>query len=94
MEVPFYKLKGQGDLYSIGEWKGIFQGYLTTESCNWIMIFSNKHGCRDFTHKDKYFLIETKQQGNQRKMERRVLLLLLRKITGDPTFTTKIMDLS
>jgi hypothetical protein len=45
-------------------------------------------------NKDKYFLLETKQQGDQRKMERRVLLLLLRKITGDPTFTTKIMDLS
>lgn len=93
MEVPFYQLKGRGDFYSIGGWKGIFQGYMT-ESCNWIMVFSNNYGCREFTHKDKYILLETKQQGDQRKMERRILLLLLRKITGDPTFTTKIMDLS
>jgi len=96
MEVPYYRIKGRGDLYSIvhekGVWTGVFQGYITCESCNWIILFSNKHGIREFTKKDKYFLLETKTQGDQRKMERRALLLLLRKVTGDPTFTTEIMD--
>ena len=43
MEVPYYQLKGRGDLYSVigekGEWKGVFQVYFHIESCNWITIF-------------------------------------------------------
>jgi hypothetical protein len=92
MEVPYFRLKGR-DLYSIGTWKGIFQGYLHIESGNWIMIFSNTQGIKEFTHKDRFILLETKQQSDQRKMERRALHLILRKVTGDPCFSTTIMDL-
>jgi hypothetical protein len=90
-EVPFYNLKGRNLFLVINEkgqeWKGRFQGYHVTESCNWIMIFSNKKGVRDFTHKEKYFLFEPKKQFIQQTMEDRALHLILTQLTGDPLFT-------
>ena len=102
MEVSYDCIKGRGDIYLVvhekGKWFGAFQasfyGYFLCESKNWNILFSNKQGIREFTQKEKYFLLETKKQSIQRKMERRALHMILRKVTGDPCFTTEIMDLS
>ena len=101
MEVPYHKIKDRGDIYLVvnekGKWIGAFQasfyGYYLCESKNWNILFSTKHGIREFTQNEKYFLLETKKQSIQRKMERSILHIILRKVTGDPCFTTKIMDL-
>jgi hypothetical protein len=95
--VPYYQISGRGDVYSIvnekGTWKGIFQArFRVKDDC--MMLFSTKHGLQQFSFREDYFLLETKQQRIQRKIERRALHLILRKVTGDPYFTTKIMDLS
>ena len=97
MEVPY-----RGDIYLVvnekGKWRGAFQasfhGYYLCESNHWMMLFSNKDGLREFSVMEDYFLLETKKQSIQRKMERRALHMILRKVTGDPCFTTEIMDLS
>jgi hypothetical protein len=97
MEVPYNKIKDRGDIYLVvgekGKWIGAFQasfhGYFLCESENWNILFSTKQGIREFTQNEKYFFLETKKQSIQRKMERSIL----RKVTGDPYFTTKIMDL-
>ena len=101
MEVSYDQIKGRGDIYLVvhekGKWIGAFQasfyGYFLCESKNWNILFSTKQGIREFTQKEKYFLLETKKQSIQRKMERRALHMILRKVTGDPCFTTEIMDL-
>lgn len=101
MEVPYHHIKDRGDIYLVvnekGKWRGVFQasfhGYLY-ESKNWNILFSTKQGLREFTQNETYFLLETKKQSIQRTMERRVLHMILRKVTGDPCFTTEIMDLS
>jgi hypothetical protein len=94
--VPYYQISGRGDVYSIvnekGTWKGIFQASFHGKDC--IMLFSTKYGLQQFSFWEDYFLLETKEQRIQRKIERRALHLILRKVTGDPYFTTKIMDLS
>ena len=56
-------------------------------------LFFLTDGLREFSEKEDYFLLETKKQSIQRNMERRALHLILRKVTGDPCFTTEIMDL-
>ena len=102
MEVPYYEIKGRGDIYLVVGEKGkckcafqaAFYGYFLCESKNWNILFSTKQCIREFTQKEKYFLLETKKQSIQRKMERRTLHMILRKVTGDPCFTTEIMDLS
>jgi hypothetical protein len=100
MEVPYYRIKDRGDIYLVvhekGKWIGAFQASFygcLCESKNWNILFSNKKGMREFTQKEKYFLLETKEQSIQRNMERDALHMILRKVTGDPCFTTKIMDL-
>lgn len=101
MEVPYNCIKDRGDIYLVvhekGKWIGAFQasfyGYFLCESKNWNILFSNKQGVREFTQKEKYFLLETKKESIQRNMERSALHVILRKVTGDPYFTTKIMDL-
>lgn len=92
MEVSYDKIKDRGDIYSVGRWKGIFQAKFVGTN-GWMILFSNKDGLREFTQKEKYFLLETKKQSIQRKMERSALHVILRKVTGDPCFTTEIMDL-
>ena len=101
MEVPYHRIKDRGDIYLVvnekGKWRGAFQasfyGYYLCESKNWNILFSTKHGLREFTQNETYFLLETKKQYIQRTMERRALHMILRKVTGDPCFTTEIMDL-
>ena len=100
MEVSYNEIKGRGDIYLVvgekGKWMGAFQaafyGYLC-ESKNWNILFSTKQGIREFSQNETYFLLETKKQSIQRNLERRALHMILRKVTGDPCFTTKIMDL-
>ena len=93
MKVPCHRIKNRGDIYSVGGWKGIFQAKFVGTN-GWMMLFSNKDGLREFTQNETYFLLETKKQYIQRTMERDALHLILRKVTGDPCFTTEIMDLS
>ena len=96
MEVPYYQIKGRGDIYLVvhekGKWIGAFQAKFKGNDC--MMLFSNKDGLRKFSVMEDYFLLETKKQSIQRNMERDALHCILRKVTGDPCFTTKIMDLS
>jgi len=95
MEVSYDEIKGRGDIYLIvgekGTWIGAFQAKF--KGNDWMMLFSNKDGLREFSVMEDYFLLETKKQSMQRKMERRTLHMILRKVTGDPCFTTEIMDL-
>ena len=95
MEVSYDCIKGRGDIYLVvgekGTWRGAFQAKFTGN--NWMMLFSNQDGLREFSVMEDYFLLETKKQSIQRKMERRALHMILRKVTGDPCFTTEIMDL-
>lgn len=97
MEVSYDQIKGRGDIYLVvgekGIWRGAFQAKFTGND-SWMMLFSNKNGLREFSVMEDYFLLETKNQFIQRKMERRALHMILRKVTGDPCFTTEIMDLS
>lgn len=79
MEVPYHRIKGRGDIYLIvGEatWRGAFQAKFT-ENDHWRIIFSNKDGLREFSEKEDYFLLETKKQSIQRKMERHALHMIL-----------------
>jgi hypothetical protein len=96
MEVPYYQIKGRGDIYLVvhekGKWIGTFQAKF--KGNDWMMLFSNKDGLRKFSVMEDYFLLETKKESIQRNMERDALHTILRKVTGDPCFTTKIMDLS
>ena len=86
--------RGRGWLFGlrVGGWKGIFQAKFEGTN-DWMILFSNKDGLREFTQKEKYFLLETKKESIQRNMERDALHHILRKVTGDPCFTTEIMDL-
>ena len=96
MEVPYHRIKDRGDIYLVvhekGVWRGAFQAKFT-ENDDWMILFSNKDGLREFYDKEDYFLLETKKQSIQRNLERRVLHVILRKVTGDPCFTTETMDL-